>query len=56
MKYKLELTQKQIQLLQSVVFASWFDTLEIEGKPRDIHTATESKVLKNILAKIEELI
>ena len=55
MKYKLELTQKQIELLQDIVHGAWFDTLEEEGKPRDIYTATKSKVLRNILAKIEEL-
>ena len=55
MKYKLELTQKQIQLLENIVHGAWFDTLEEDGKPRDICTATESRVLRNILAKIEEL-
>ncbi len=55
MKYKLELTLKQIQLLEQVVHGTWLDTLAVEGEPRDIDTATESRILKNILAKIEEL-
>ena len=55
MKYKLELTQKQLDVLHSIVHGEWFDTLEEEGTPRDIYNARRSKVLKNILAKIEEL-
>jgi len=55
MKYKLELTQKQIELLEIIVHGAWFDTLEEEGKHRSIHVAAESKVLKNILTKIQEV-
>ena len=55
MKYKLELTQKQIQLLENIVHGAWFDTLVEEGEHRCIEAATESRILKNILEKIEEL-
>ena len=55
MKYNLELTRKQIELLEITIFGAFLDTLGEEGEPRDVDTATQSKVLKNILAKIEEL-
>jgi len=55
MKYKLELTQKQIELLEMTVYGAFLDTLVEEGKHRSIHAAAENKVLKNILAKIQEV-
>ena len=55
MKYKLELTLKQIQVLEQTVLGAFLDTLAEEDEPRDRDAATENRILNNILAKIEEL-
>jgi len=52
MKYKLELTQKQIEVLGATLYGAWFDLQVEDGEWRSKEAVRESKILANILQKI----